>query len=155
MKKLVLAALAWAAVAGSAHAQDWVLAAVTDDIILGFDQSRMSTASVRPVWTILVHRRPQVEAGGQAYDYTLTRYRVDCADERMSITTINYYVIGDTSPVETVNFDDDQWDHPPPESIGRSMIFEVCDGSPEETLGITSPHDFGRVGRQVLIDPAG
>ncbi|REJ46853.1 MAG: hypothetical protein DWQ53_09850 [Microcystis flos-aquae DF17] len=152
-------AVAMAAVGTAAHGQtsDWVLVDANDEMVIAYDQGRISQqGSNRVVWALKLYGSVQTTPKGEEYHYAVERVAIDCVEDRFSLRAFSVYRRGLGRPVEDYDVFStrgDSWNYAVPPSFAHSLVSMVCSSEKQESFGITSPVEFEGLMRGFLDEP--
>lgn len=148
MRALVLIIAGLSLCAGGASAQTanrWVHISSSNTQKMAINAANIvGTGNIKSAWFVRVLK--QTHTSG--YDYTVSRYSIDCANNRLrSMQGVGYSINGDV-----INSYDtpDEWSGVIPETVGETMVQEACNPSWGDTDGVSTITDYVRMARAIM-----
>lgn len=128
MKKLLVPLLICFATIGTASA-DWKRVTYSDAADFYIEPSTIRTnGQYKEAWVMADLKSAQKAADGQLYLSTKSKYRFDCAGDRINYLAIVQYSgnMGAGEVVWNKSFNDNEWNHNVPGSVATAFSRAAC-----------------------------
>lgn len=128
MKKLIVPLMLCVATIGAANA-DWKKVTYSDNAEFYLDHATIRTnGQYKEAWVMANFKASQKTADGKPYLSQKTKSRFDCNGDRTNTLALVFYSenMGAGDIVWNKSFNDNDWNHNVPESVGAATARAVC-----------------------------
>lgn len=128
MKRLLALTFICLATIGTASAE-WKKVTYSDAAIFYVETSTIRTnRGYKEGWVMADLTSPKKAADGKMYLSTKSKYRFDCAGDKINPLAIAFYSgnMGGGEVIWSKSFNDNDWEHNAPDSVGASFSRAVC-----------------------------